>query len=312
MKSLFWFCLVIFLAGLLYAQIKPMHVYKKAIVRLDIPAVLMEKTSSPVQKEDVSDNFVVKDIDPAEPIQNRQPLEIVYPQKTLPDKALHVYKKPFTHVSDLPLVSIVMVGLGLQTEATQRALAVLPDVVSLSFSFGADNLSDWIVQARQNGFETLFDMPVQSDSFPLTDQGKYVISPLTKAWENNSQVTDLLAKNSAVIGFVSPDAAYMDDLPDYQAFIQNSLFSKGLIYVGRKSVQQDLPVIDSYFNGPFEPTALDAFLDKVLQTAAQNGRTIAVLPANALTLSRLQQWMAVSSSDVEFVPVSVLFSSAEK
>ena len=310
MKSLFWLCAVVVLSILLYAQIQPMHVYKKAFVNVDIPAVLMDTTQP--QREPVSDGFVVKDIEPAEPILDRQPLEIIYPQKNAPDNALHIYKKPYTHVSDLPLVSFVVVGLGLQEEATRRTVAVLPDVVSLSFSYGADGLADWITQARQNGFETLIDMPVQSDSFPLTDNGKYLISPLTKIWENNAQIEELLTQNSAIIGFASPDSVYMDDLPSYQDFIQTSLFPRGLIYVGRKPVQDGLPVIYAYLEGPFEPTTVDDFLDKILQTATQNGRAVAAIPANALTLSRLQQWMSIHGSDVEFVPVSVLFSTVEK
>ncbi|MBP5160953.1 MAG: divergent polysaccharide deacetylase family protein [Alphaproteobacteria bacterium] len=310
MKSLLWLCVVIVLSIVLYERIQPMHVYKKAVVSVDVPAVLMD--TAPRPQEVVSSASVVKDIEPAMPVQDRQPLAIIYPQKVAPDNALQVYKKPYTIVGHLPMVSVIVAGLGLQADMTQRALAVLPDVVSLSFSYGADNVSNWILQARQKGFETLFDMPVQSDAFPLVDKGKYLISPLTKSWENSAQVEDLLVQNSAVIGFVAPDSMYMDDLPAYQQFVQDTLAPRGLIYVGRKAMSPEQPAIDLYFNGPFEPKTLDAFLDKVLQTAESNGRAVAVVPANALILSRLQQWMSVQDADVEFVPVSALFADAEK
>lgn len=310
MKSLVWLCAVVVLGVLLYAQIQPMHVYKKTAVSIDIPSVLVDAALP--KSEAMSEGALVKKIEPAAPILHRQPLEIIYPQKVVPDSALATYKKPYTRTGGLPMVSVIVAGLGLQSDMTQRALAVLPDVVSLSFSYGADGLSNWILQARQNGFETLFDMPVQSDNFPLTDKGKYLISPLTKAWENTAQINDLLAQNSAVIGFVSPDSVYMDDLPPYQELLTTTLFPRGLIYVGRKPVQSGQPVIDMYFRGPFEPNKMSAFFDDALQTAKDKGRAIIVLPANALTLSRLQQWMSAHKSVIEFVPVSVLFSGAEK
>jgi uncharacterized protein len=85
-----------------------------------------------------------------------------------------VYARPVsmnvTH-SDSPRIAIILGGMGLSEDLTQRAAKELPPDVSLAFAPYGNNLQNQVDVARKNGHEILLQVPMEPVGFPATNPG---------------------------------------------------------------------------------------------------------------------------------------------
>ncbi len=79
--------------------------------------------------------------------------------------ALNSYAKPFTPVSGQKYIALIIGGLGLDPQITQRAINELPAEISLSFAAQTTNLQSWINRARAKGHEVLIELPMENENF---------------------------------------------------------------------------------------------------------------------------------------------------
>lgn len=76
-------------------------------------------------------------------------------------KAMTAYARPFDNPDGAPRIAIVVGGLGLNSELTERAIDELPPEISLAFAPYAKNLEFWTKKARQAGHEVLIELPME-------------------------------------------------------------------------------------------------------------------------------------------------------
>jgi uncharacterized protein len=85
-----------------------------------------------------------------------------------------VYARPVsmnvTH-SDSPRIAIILGGMGLSEDLTQRAAKELPPDVSFAFAPYGNNLQNQVDAARKNGHEILLQVPMEPVGFPATNPG---------------------------------------------------------------------------------------------------------------------------------------------
>lgn len=78
---------------------------------------------------------------------------------------LKSYNRPFKPVSGQKYIALIIGGLGLDVNITQRAIDDLPAEISLSFAAQTPDLQTWINKARAKGHEVLIELPMANDSF---------------------------------------------------------------------------------------------------------------------------------------------------
>ena len=81
----------------------------------------------------------------------------------------------FANPQRLPVIAVVVSGLGLSEAATEAAIRRLPPQVTLSFSPYARRLDEWIALARAHGHEVLLELPMEGADDPASDPGPHTL-----------------------------------------------------------------------------------------------------------------------------------------
>lgn len=226
------------------------------------------------------------------------------------------YGKKFSAASTDPLVSIVVVGLGMSKDLTQAALHLSEDY-TLSFSPYASQPDLWANHARTDGHEVMIDLPMQMADYPASDPGPMGLLTGLKPEENKTRLHQVLARFSGYVGVALPVGGSVP-----AAVIQSCLTdiaARGLLVLeapqsgeapaleqkqqmGMISLKPDL-VVDSNLDAD----AIMANLQVLTEKAKKNGQAIGIVRAYPLTLERLQAWQeTLAQEGVRLAPVSAL------
>jgi hypothetical protein len=81
------------------------------------------------------------------------------------------FARPFDRADQRPRISVLIVGLGTSSAATEATILGLPGSVTLSFWPYSDRLDHWIRLARAAGHEVLLNLPMEPENYPEFDPG---------------------------------------------------------------------------------------------------------------------------------------------
>ena len=215
----------------------------------------------------------------------------------LEKNAVKTYSKTFVS-SGLPKMSIVLTNVGLNDELFWNAIYKLSTSITLSFSPYSMDLPEKINAVRQNGFENMLDIVVQS--------------------ENAYQ-------NAGALGIKDGDS-----VQKIQQLIQNHYLDINVPFIGfwANKINQNNPefklVSDSFFDDyglftlndadvyhvvekDFFESAILKHLQEAQKNAKEKGASIIVFPMHPLVVEVLAEWMNMRfNPEVEFVPLSVI------
>ncbi|MFN7165017.1 MAG: divergent polysaccharide deacetylase family protein [Hyphomonas sp.] len=118
-----------------------------------------------------------------------------------------VYARKFSNPEGLPMVGLVIGGLGMNATQTQLAIDDLPANVTLSFALDSKRLDHWIKTARADGHEVLIEVPMEA-----YDYGRMKMHPdtLLAGADEKSNLTRLdaiLSRSSGYFGVVNYQGA---------------------------------------------------------------------------------------------------------
>ena len=119
-------------------------------------------------------------------------------------RPLLAYARPFDLDDQRPRIALLVVGLGLQADLTDAAIA-LPGEISLHFSAYAPDLPVWFGRARRAGHEVLLDLPMEPLDYPASDPGPRTLLAGASSEDNLQRLDWLLARAPATLP--SPAAA---------------------------------------------------------------------------------------------------------
>lgn len=276
-----------------------------------LPPSPLSSTALPVPEPasypiDLSVNYVFSNT-PLPIIEADQPLE----KET---NAALKYKKPYTHHPHKKQIALLLSPIGLNDQTTTAVLSSLPEQVTLAFSVNAPHLKTQLESARRHGFETMLFIPMETTHFPAYDSGETAVYSFQDDATNQSVLQAFLSAPLPVSGVITQDTAVMEKMPDFDDLMKQAVSNKGLLYISAEPV--DIPLnkaADFDFKENFYPQALDAYRRQIEQTAQNQGYAIAVFPPIPVVLQTLAQWISENSKpDIEFVPVSALFTENDK
>ncbi len=223
------------------------------------------------------------------------------------------YARPFDLDDRRPRIALLVVGLGLQTDLTEAAIA-LPGEISLHFSAYAADLPSWFERARRAGHEVLLDLPMEPTDYPASDPGPHTLLASNSTDENLKRLDWLLARATGYIAVAGSGARFATS--ERASPVLDVLAMRGLavVEVGRT----DLAATAAAVGLPYAsaPTAIDAdpsmlSIDYALAglevEALQNGSALGVAQGYPVSLERLRLWSAtLGDKGLVLAPVSAV------
>lgn len=225
------------------------------------------------------------------------------------------YRKPFDVHSNQNKITLIISNLGIDEEIYNEALATLPDNVTLSFSSYTPHLAEKMTGARQEGFETMLNIPIETKDFPKHDPGNNAFYAFASDEENARVLNQLYEQKIPFIGFLSPRLSHFETTPFFQNLVQDKILSKGLIYVGtttfnfpsRQVFTIDLSVVNNLY-----PEALRVFFNEAKAIAKDQGQAVLVLAPLPVVFHEIADWVAQEQDpSIQFVPMGSLLTEEE-
>ena len=234
-----------------------------------------------------------------------------------------VYSQPTSLAilqSDMPKITLVLGGMGINANLTSQAVKLLPGDVTLGFAPYGENLQAQVNAARAGGHEILLQVPMEPVGYPGTNPGPNTLLSNAKPDQNLASLKWLMSRFAGYSGVTN----YMGGrlLANEEALrpVLKEIKSRGLAYLedgnaattASTRVADDLRlpnarasmVIDA------EPTApaIQAALAKLEQEATKNGSAIATGSGLEVTIETVAEWAkTLQEKGIILVPVSAAY-----
>ena len=288
-----------------------------------IPAPTPEKTSAltpepenlaPIDAEKITGNSLA----PVKDVLTEKSQDGLLPVISNGVRPWRYYGRPFVHKGNLPMIAIVVTGLG-QTKSVSDIAIRLPVNVTLSFSPYAKELGTWINAARVIGHEVLVDLPVEASNFPASDPGPYGLLAGSAKEINAKKLDWLMSRAQGYIGFLTPQNDVFTINNDAFKSVIGLLDKRGLmLLMGHEPAKTEtselltsgkIPygVADLLVDEDLSNNAIQTRLTTLEKLAKKRGYAIGIAQPLPLTLQQLTEWSDHLEKDgFELVPVSFL------
>lgn len=215
-------------------------------------------------------------------------------------------------------VAIVIGGLGIDADGTQRAINTLPGTVTLAFAPYGEDLAKDVADARAAGHELLLQIPLEPFNYPRTDPGVNTLTVKASRAENLNRLHWFLGRLTNYVGVVNYMGARFTSEADALAPVVSEVASRGLLYLDDGSsarskadavAGRSAPFLraDIVLDGELTAAAIDAELSRLQAIARQRGYAIATATAFPVTIERVAAFArAAEAKGITIVPVSAL------
>ena len=234
---------------------------------------------------------------PAAPAPSPSPERKAAPPAPDPPPASPVTPTPAVACAE-PCLAVVVTGLGLARQPTQRAQA-LPAAVGLSFSPYATGLAAWQREATERGHEILLDLPLQPARYPADDSGPLTLMLAAAPAEQARSLARLLGEAGGWRA-VLVDAGAFAKAPERLAPVAQGLAARGigLLELGGASLaavaaanRLAFRAVDATAGVGDGGMAIDLALGAGEGAALRGGSALLVLPPTRPALDRLEAWL---------------------
>jgi polysaccharide deacetylase 2 family uncharacterized protein YibQ len=222
------------------------------------------------------------------------------PAAAAPPKAANPGERGFANPDGRPILSIMLVGLGLSQSSTDLAMSMLPAEVGLSFSPYAPNLRGWVEQARDKGFEVFIDLPMEPEDYPITDPGPRSLLTAQDEATTKSRMEWLAGRSNMAIGFATPVAEKYMDHRDSVSKLYRLVKASGKLLLRSEPGQTEAmraatsnlgysPLqSDILLDATITREAIEAQLAAAMAQAKASGRAVVVARPYPLTVKELE------------------------
>lgn len=217
----------------------------------------------------------------------------------------------------MPVIAIVIGGLGVGAAKTNDAIMKLPGTVTLAFTPYGSNPAKLVEQARTQGHEVLLQIPMEPFDYPDNDPGPQTLLTSLSPEQNLDRLYWHLSRFQGYAGianfmgsrFVATDTAM-------QPLVREAA-KRGLAYFDDGSVArsvasniaqgQTVPFAKADLTIDAVPTAseIDRALAQLEITARQSGIAVGVASALPISIERIGGWIkALESRGILLVPLT--------
>jgi polysaccharide deacetylase 2 family uncharacterized protein YibQ len=222
-------------------------------------------------------------------------------------------------------IAIVVNGLGQSASTTKTALDSLPATVTVGFTPYANDVGEWVAQARAHGHEVLLQIPMEPLDFPDSDPGPHTLRSGQEEEANIQRLTWALSRFTGYAGVsnflgqrfltdseaLSPVLSYLNRRGLY--FFDNGAASQSVAPM--VAGQVGLPVVQS---GPAldtvqSPQEIDRRLSELETQARANGSAVGTAFLYPATVARIAAWArGLEARGFVLVPVSAIVNAPKQ
>jgi polysaccharide deacetylase 2 family uncharacterized protein YibQ len=228
-------------------------------------------------------------------------------------RPLFAYARAFNYEDRRPKVAVMILGLGLQAELFDAALA-LPGPIGVQLSPYAPDLPVLVARARRAGHEVLLGLPMEPADYPASDPGPHTLLADNSREENLKRLDWVLSRASGYAALVGGGGRFAgsDQVPG----VLNVLAKRGLalIEVGADQLEgaaaaAGLPYASTPHAIDQEPSAqaIDRALAGLEAAAAAGGSALGLAQDYPVSLERLRLWVTtLADKGLVLAPVSAV------
>ncbi len=204
--------------------------------------------------------------------------------------------------SNMHRIAILVGGMGLSTAATEKAISLLPQAVTLAFApYGrdVDRLADL---ARSEGHEIMLQVPMEPYDFPDNDPGPQTLLTGLGAQQNKDRLYWSMGRFGGYVGVTNYMGARFTGVEDGMRNFLGELKERGLLYVEDGSSQRSLApqiaheiqlpskVADVVLDATPDKDAIRQALSGLEAAAAEQGTAIGVATGLPVSVETIAEW----------------------
>lgn len=230
-------------------------------------------------------------------------------------KPWQYYSKPFRRMNELPLIAIVITGLGQSQKETELALG-MDDRIGLSFSPYASAIASWTTSSRVTGHEMYVELPLQTETYPADDLGPYSILVSKSNTENLKNLMWAMSRFQGYAGVVAPPGEVVTHNSDSFAPLRSEIAGRGIMFLmARDAIVQEPgkkdknPLVnvnaDVWIDEELSEMSIQARLATLEQVAQRNGMAIGISRSYPLSINQIKHWQEnLGSHGITLAPAS--------
>jgi len=239
-------------------------------------------------------------------------------------------KKPFdaysqvtplavTH-SEMPKITLVLGGMGLNAALTRKAINLLPGDVTLGFAPYGEDLQAQVNQARAEGHEILLQVPMEPVGYPGNNPGPRTLLSDASPEQNLAALNWLMSRFAGYSGITNYMGGRLLASDEALRPVLAELKSRGLAYLEDASVHKTrtsrlarelrLPVQHATMVIDADPSAaaISAALAQLEKEARKHGSAIATGSGLDITIETVAEWAkTLQEKGILLVPVSAAY-----
>jgi uncharacterized protein len=225
---------------------------------------------------------------------------------------------------DMPLIAIVVGGVGISASGTADAFAKLPGAVTFALApYGAD-LERLAERARADQHEVLLQVPMEPFDYPDNDPGPQTLLTSLTADQNIDRLHWLMSRFQGYVGLINYMGARFTSSEQGLTPVLRDTAQRGLIYVddgsssrsvaGQLAGTQNLPFAktDIVLDTVPTPVEIDRALARLEMKARDSGLAIGFAAAQPATIARIADWAKkVEARGIILVPITAVAIKAK-
>jgi uncharacterized protein len=203
---------------------------------------------------------------------------------------------------DMPVIAIVVGGLGISASGTADAFGKLPATVTFALApYGAD-LEKLGERARAEEHEVLLQVPMEPFDYPDNDPGPQTLLTSLSSEQNIDRLHWLMSRFQGYVGIMSNMGARFTASEQALAPVLQDAAKRGLIFVDDGSSSRSIAgQLAGSHNLPFAradivldtvptPVEIDRALARLEMRARETGTAVGFATAQPATIARIAEW----------------------
>lgn len=234
------------------------------------------------------------------------------------------YRRPFTPVEGKPVVSILVMDIGISDSASKSVMSEISPEVSVAVSPYATEVDFWLNESRDKGHEVWLQLPVEPERYPMDDSGPQTLLVNALEKQNYNKLVWTMSRGSGYAGFVTgAESAFMHSANDLRPVI-GEIYKRGLGFVDGDINPSETPSSmatglnapyarnDVWIDMPSTPEHIAASLRQMEVLAQGQGSAVGFIHSTPTGLKMLQSWIdGLPQKGIVLAPLSAQTQKAK-
>jgi polysaccharide deacetylase 2 family uncharacterized protein YibQ len=203
---------------------------------------------------------------------------------------------------DGPRIAIVVGGLGVSANLTEKAIEKLPGPVTFAFPPYGTDIERLATRARAEGHEVLLHAPMEPFDYPDNDPGPQTLLTTLPADQNVDRLHWQMSRFQGYVGIINFMGGRFSSTEQALAPVLKEAAKRGLVYVddgasprsvaGQIAGANNLPFAKSEVTIDSVPTpaSIDKALARLEAIARERGSAVGFASAVPASIDRIAQW----------------------